>query len=952
VPAQRPGQVYECGSWEIDLSRRELRAHGVPVPMGNRAFDLVEALVRSAGEVVTKSDLMDSVWSGVIVEEGALQVHISAIRKALGSDRGMLKTAFGRGYRLLGDWTSRQESAVTASVAVETVQMPVRSLQTNLPEAAAALIGRSFAIHQLRGLLSAYRMVTLTGPGGIGKTALALETARDFLTDLEATSCLVELASISDPGLVPSAVASALSLKLGGEISPEAVARAIGVLKLLLVLDNCEHVIDSAARLAEAVVHLCPRTTILATSREMLRIEGEYVYAVPPLDVPPHHEEEPDEVLGHGAVQLFVTRTMALRADFAPHRDNLRTIAAICRCLDGIPLAIEFAAARASSLGVREVASRLDDRFALLTGGRRTALPRHQTLRATLDWSYELLPEAEALIFCRLAIFAGPFSLEEAGVVAASSNITAHQVADHIANLVAKSLVTADVGGPVVRYRLLETTRAYALQKLAAQGELQKMARSHAEFYRDFLERVSRSAATEPIGDYRRYIDEVRAALDWAFSLEGDAALGVSLTAIAVPLWFDQSQSLVTEARERIDRALLSLHTVSIPDPRRKMQLLAALGSALIATPMAIGPRMAVVWAEALEIAERLDDVDYQMRAIWGLFVARVAGGRWRDALVLGNRFHAVAAGSRNPEEALLGERMMGVARHMLGDQRKADNHLRQVVDRYVSVDRHSDLIRFQFDQRVAARAFLSRAMWLQGFAGQALRMAEAAVDEALAIDHPPSIFYALHSAACPVSLLAGDLVMAERYINVMRELSLRRERDIWNVLAQSFRGVLLIKQGDVAPGIALLHANLAKNALLFQKTAMMADAAEGFARLGDAAKGLEIIDEALARSERDEERWCVAELLRIKGELVLLYGGSRDTTFAETIFAESIAWAQQQAALSWELRTSISLARLRRDQGRDDEAHTLVASVYRRFTEGFETADLVSAKQFLEEKG
>jgi non-specific serine/threonine protein kinase len=441
--------------------------------------------VQSAGELVTKDELMDRVWPGAIVEENKLQVHISAVRKALGPDRGTLKTSFGRGYRLVGDWTVRKESTPADSVVLDPTRMPVQPFLTNVPAAWSELVGRTAAVQQLHDFLSAYRMITLTGPGGIGKTVLALELARSLLPAFHGDCWLVDVVSLSDPSLVPSMVAAVLGLELGGdEISPASVARAIGARKLFLVLDNCEHVVDAAAKLAETIVRMCPHAYVLATSREVLRIEGEHVYRVPPLDVPPQHEEEPGSILGHSAVQLFMARTRALHSDFSPHRTNLRVIAAICRRLDGIPLAIEFAAARAATLGLQQVVSRLEDRFALLAGGRRTALPRHQTLRATLDWSYELLPEPERCLLRRLGVFARGFTLEAANAVMSDQGYTTSVVLNEIANLVAKSLVTLDGSEPTGRWRLLETIRAYALEKLAESGEGEHVARQRVELFR------------------------------------------------------------------------------------------------------------------------------------------------------------------------------------------------------------------------------------------------------------------------------------------------------------------------------------------------------------------------------------------------------------------------------------------------------------------------------------
>src|SRR3981081_1040969 len=250
VSAPDPERVYMSGGWEIDLGQRELRAHGVPVPIGNRAFEIISVLVQSAGKLVSKDDLLGRVW-GAIVEENTIQVHISAIRKALGADRGMLKTISGRGYRLLGSWTILQEARASAEpIYFEQARKSVRPFQTNLPLRTSDLIGRDGAVQHLRNLLSAYRAVTLTGPGGIGKTSLALEVARNLFPTFQGDAWLVELISLSDPALIPSAVAGVLGLRLGGtEISAESVARAIGGKKLLVVLDNCEHVVDAVASL-------------------------------------------------------------------------------------------------------------------------------------------------------------------------------------------------------------------------------------------------------------------------------------------------------------------------------------------------------------------------------------------------------------------------------------------------------------------------------------------------------------------------------------------------------------------------------------------------------------------------------------------------------------------------------------------------------------------------------
>jgi predicted ATPase/DNA-binding winged helix-turn-helix (wHTH) protein len=449
---------YAFDGWEIDLARRELRSRGVPVPLGGRAFEIIEVLVRSAGELVNKSELMSRVWPGATVEDNALQFHISAIRKALGPDRGILKTVSGRGYRLLGAWTICQGASPVAEAGVPAATS-VQALTNNLPAAGTNLIGRALNVQELQDLLSAHRAVTLTGPGGIGKSKLALETARHMLTQTDGEVWLVELASLSDPNLVALTVASAIGLRPGSvDVSPETVARVIGRKKLFLVLDNCEHIINATAVFAETIIRQCSQVTILATSREILRIDGEFVYRVPPLDVP-DHRDTPGKILNASAVQLFVARTTAMHSTFAPNETNLPEIAGICRRLDGIPLAIEFAAARAAMLGVSEVALHLDNRFGLLTAGRRTALARHQTLRAVLDWSYDLLTASEQCLLRHSSVFPAGFTSE---AIAAVMRDTGYEttVIDGITNLVGKSLVTLDASTSGGRFPEADGPRA------------------------------------------------------------------------------------------------------------------------------------------------------------------------------------------------------------------------------------------------------------------------------------------------------------------------------------------------------------------------------------------------------------------------------------------------------------------------------------------------------------
>jgi predicted ATPase/DNA-binding winged helix-turn-helix (wHTH) protein len=944
------------GRFQVLPRRREFLAEGVPVPLGSLAFDVLMVLIEAGGELVTKDEILSRVWPGMVVEEHRLQFYISALRKVLGEDRGFIKTISGRGYRFVGDITaavSEQEALANRRADLPS-PLPDAEELTNLPAPTSHLIGRGAELSKATALVTTHRLVSLVGAGGIGKTRLGIEVARNLLPKFANGVWVAELGVLSDPDLVAVTVATAARLELpAGAVTPARVAAALSAKQLLLVLDNCEHVIHAAATMAEALLSANPTMHVMATSREPLRAEDEYLYRVPPLPVPAEGTEDIEDLLRNDAVRLFVSRVRATEPHFAPDQRIAPAIAAICRRLDGIALAIELAAARAAALGVEEVAAHLDDRFHLLTGGRRTALPRHQTLRSTLDWSYELLSEAERVVFCRLSIFAGSFALAEATAVAPSGEIAASDVIDCVANLAAKSLVMIDASGATVRYRLLETTRAYAREKLAESGELGQVARAHAEHYRDLLERAQVEWETRPtvewLADYGRRIDDLRAALDWSFSPHGDTSIGVALTVASVPLW--RQLSLMEECRRHVERALSTFESGSNRDASHELQLYSALGASLMYAKGPV-PETAAAWTRSLEIAQTLDDTEYQLRALWGLFPFRIRSGEHRAALALAQRFCGLAATSADPADRLIGDGMTGIALHHLGDQTGARRHIERQVSRYMAPDRRSHAVRFLFDQRVTGRVFLARILWLQGFPDQAMRISQGILEDTRAIDHTVSLCYALCVAACSVPLFVGDLVAVERSVAMLLDYSAKHVLVFWHAWGRCLEGTLFIRRGDVETGLPLLRTaldELREAKLALPTTIFLSALAEGLAGVGHVTDGIAAIDEALARSERDEERWYVPELLRVKGELVLREDAPDAASIAEDHFRQALHWARQQGALSWELRAATSLARLRRDQDRTRAAREILAPVYDRFTEGFETTDLKAAKCLLD---
>ncbi|THD54651.1 winged helix-turn-helix domain-containing protein [Phenylobacterium sp.] len=492
-------QALVFGRFRFVVHSRELTADGVPVPIGNRALEVFSVLIEARGDLVTKDELLSRVWPTTTVEENNLQFQISTLRKALGADRGLIKTLSGRGYRFIAEVGVESHSGPSEwrNARLERDGEPgdgayEAAASNNLPAPTSEIVGREPHLSDVAAMVEANRLVTLVGAGGIGKTRLAVELARRLSPAFDGGVRVVELAPLADPALVRSAVGAVLGL--GDDAASAArIASALGSKRMLLVLDNCEHVIQAAASVAEELLHADARLHLIATSREPLRADGEWIYRVPPLEVPPEDADGLDEVMQYSAAKLFMDRTRA--ADSLSRFDGLAAAAAlICRQLDGIPLAIELAAARAATLGVEELAARVSDRLGLLTDGRRTAPARHRTLRATLDWSYELLTEPERIVMRRLAVFGGDFTLEAATYVVGVGEVADTEVVENLASLVAKSLVAADVRGPTYRYRLLGTMRDYAMDKLAESGEFDAVSSRHLGVHQVRFDRAAPKA--------------------------------------------------------------------------------------------------------------------------------------------------------------------------------------------------------------------------------------------------------------------------------------------------------------------------------------------------------------------------------------------------------------------------------------------------------------------------
>ena len=588
-----PDEVVAFGPFRLLPAYRRLEKAGVPVQLGDRALDTLLILIAHAPEIVSKATLLAEVWPGVTVDEGSLRVQMTALRKALGDGEPGVRyvsTVQGRGYCFVSSISRSQIAALRpesgagldvpatsrgplqgevgqrhhliAKLAPPPATIPeATGPKTNLPQRSAAVIGRTSELAELRESIGRHRLVTLVGPGGIGKTRLAIELGWLLAGQFPDGVWLVDLAPVTDPAVVISATATVLGVALSDARTPvEAIAAAIGRQKLLLILDNCEHLIAGAGELVAALLDRAPGLSVLATSQENLHVPAEQIFRLNPLALPPsggtNRMSSVSKLADFGAVALFVERARAADRRFMLDAGNAASVAEICRRLDGIPLALEMAAARLPLLGIEGLLARLDERLRMLTTGPHTVEARHRTLRNMVDWSHGLLDPADQQVFRRLALFSGSFSLD-AAIAVAGERADDWDIIDALGRLIDKSLVTAETGEHP-RYRLLETLRLYALEELRRHGEIDTIAERHARFFTALFGRSDALWETAPevqwVRTYRPEIDNARAALDWALAAPGCAHVAIALAGTAALLW--QTLALFAEGRRYVDRAL------------------------------------------------------------------------------------------------------------------------------------------------------------------------------------------------------------------------------------------------------------------------------------------------------------------------------------------------------------------------------------------------------------
>ena len=694
---------YRFAHFELQPGERRLLAGGEPVHLGPHAFDLLLAFVERSGSLVTKDELLSRVWPRVIVEENTLQVHISSLRKVLGRDA--IDTVPGRGYRF----------ALEVATDAPAAQTP----KHNLPHQLTSFIGREKEIAELEHLLAGTRLLTLTGSGGCGKTRLALQMARRMLHAYPDGVWLVELAPLERPSLVTQTVASVLAVKeQPGKALLDAVAEWVASRKLLLVLDNAEHLLAACGELVDLLLRRCDRLVILVTSRERLGIAGELTYRVPSLSVPDARgDATPEEALASEAARLFIERARLQRPELEITAKDATPLASMCRRLDGIALAIELAAPRVRTMSIGELSRRIDDRFSLLTEGSRTALPRHRTLRSLIDWSHDLLREAEKRVLWRASVFAGGWTLDAAERVCSDTHVDREETLDLLTSLADKSLVTVDTREEVTRFGMLDMVRHYALDRLRESGEENAVRARHLEYFLQTAERLDEPQADEArqrwLDRTQGELDNLRAALAWCESDATRAVTGLALAGRLYWLWVTRIHP--GEGRGWVARLLQADRSAEKDAPHARA--LHAAGT--LALHQADLAAAAACHREALAIWRRLGDRRQMLRSLGSLGNVAMEQSRMSEAMALYEEAVAIAREVGDRRSIAVGLANLGHVARLLDDYMKGGALLEEAVSisrefgRRSAADPLATLgeIRFLQGDLVAARAHLTEAL-------------------------------------------------------------------------------------------------------------------------------------------------------------------------------------------------------------------------------------------------
>ncbi len=907
------GEGMAFGRFRLHPAKRLLTRDGQPLDIGGRSFDLLVALAEQPGRVLSKRELLKRVWPDVVVEDGSLRFHMAGLRKLLGEGAEgdgsrFIATQVGVGYAFVAE-VERLETEPQEQAGPLTQSVPAR-FTTNIPPPLPHLVGRQRDIDLLLARVVDTPLFTIAGPAGVGKTSLMIEIGHRLTGHFAGQAAFVDFGMLENPTLVPPMIAGAMGISVQ---SGDPAAVILGHLQggpFLLLLDNCEHVIEQAAEIVERIVEAAPHVRIVTTSREPLRALGEHVHWLDALAYP--HDIKGltrEELLAYPAVELFCERARAADSALEIDDADVWLIAEICRRLDGMALPMELAAVRVATHGIAVTARQIGERLSLAWPGRRTAQPRQQTLRATLDWSYDLLSPAERTVLNRLGVFVGPFSVDAALDVVTDAALGSDDAALALDDLTAKSLIAANRTRGSGTYRLLEMTRAYAREKLAARGdeEYRTTTRRHAMFFLSELEAIAAqdSMAFQDSRALRPQLGNIRSALDWSFRPDGDVRLGVRLATASMRVFLNLSH--LVECRGWAARAIAALE----PQQRgtaMELELQGALGIALMFT-RGNSPEAGEALSRALEVATQVGDGWSRLCMLGRLHIFHERIGEYAVAMAFAEQAIAVAEEIGDPEALAVAFSLSGISHHLAGDQIRARRDLEWALENSAPSQRNRT-IAYGFDHRNRSAIALARVLWLTGEPEAAQRLAEQTVTEAAALNHPVTHCIAL-IWSLSVHLWMGDIARAETALATFRECAHTDAFGPYISAAEGFSGELAIEHGRYAVAVTALDNSLSQlHAARYEllTTPFSIALARGLAASGRVAEARRLVENMIARCTETGERIALPELLRVKASIAGA-GGATDEALAALEQAGAVA--RQQGAQAWDMRVAADRAGL-----------------------------------------
>ena len=928
--SERKPVKYLFAGYLVDLHDRNVICNGLQLDVGGRAFDILIVLLENNGHVVSQEELIARAWPKLFVEEANLRVNIASLRKLFrehGATTEYIKTIQRRGYLF------------TEPVKEIYLESPPSQITSNLPKILSKLIGRDHEISEVSELLINKRFVSVVGPGGVGKTTLALKIAKSLDAQFNGNVSFADLAVITRGDFIESALVSSLGISLRGQNAVASIVSHLKNERTLLLVDNCEHVIEDVSLILMRLFTEVPELYILATSREALKVEGEEVFALGPLKVPPQKSDlTAKEILEWPAIQLFMEKAVSSGYRRELSDDDARIVAKICESVDGNALAIELAGSRVGQHGIDGTSILINSKKNIQLPGRRDAISRHQSLKVMVEWSFLLLERRDRIALTRLSIFVGAFTLNAAKEVICDDLLNDVDIELSLTSLCEKSLLSGSNTLEGFGYRLLDTTWRYANEKLTESGERAAIQIKHRQYLIGVLadsERVSFEQSSVVCEDLADVLGNVSISLEGCSQDNSNNKHVSKLVALTMPVLL--RRSMLKECLNWTQQALNCLDD-SECNTETELALWEGLAVSTMFTKGNSRETLDTI-NKGIELARKLDSFEAELRLLAGLHIYRSRTGEFQELMEISEQAIQVSEKIQSDYFTAMAEWMMGVATHLCGNQVLAQEYCEKAMRRSATGSFHLDA--FGYDHRIRGLIVLARVLWLRGFPCKAEQVCLEAIREAESRNHGVALCIALIYTTT-VSLWSGHVQTAktriERLLKYSKELSLGP----YLAVGITMRGYLAVINGDRRQGIQDLKAGLnalAKEQHRVLSTEFLLVLARAMSETNQGDEALLLLEEAHQLSKNQGEKYQFAEIQRVRGTVLLAQGASKEKV--EQVYREALAISQEQKVLGWELRVTVSLADLLISMKRETEARQILNETINKFSGEVDTSDM-----------